>query len=140
MKKTFHLVSTLRCALFASVAAIGLSTFAAGQPPPSDAPPKINPADDAPLPLTHLDKAKQKQKVETVNEGGQTKVKVTNRLGTYIVKPNDNVGTSLPGDAQSSSNNPVQWVVKSWGGDKSTNGSDDQPATLQPNPNPPRSK
>lgn len=74
--------------------------------------------------------------IQTTRQGEQTEVKVTNRLGTYVVKPNQSVGTSLPGDAQSSSNHPAQWVVDSWGNKKPTK-SAEPPETLPPNPNSP---
>jgi len=106
------------------------------EPPPSDAPPKMDPLDEGDPAVTNLKKNKVKQTEITTQNGQQTEVKVTNAIGSYIVKPNQNVGTSLPGDAQSNSNNPVQWVLKSWGGSKDTETRDEPPPTLQPNPNP----
>lgn len=55
------------------------------------------------------------KKAETTQVGGQTEVKVTTDVGTYVAKPNQTVGNSLPGDVQSSSNHAAQWVVNSWG-------------------------
>ena len=86
--------------------------------------------------VTNTKKAVTKQTEQTTQTGEQTEVKVTNGVGTYIVKPNQSVGNSLPGDAQSSSNHAVQWVVKSWGGSKSTEPKDNEPEVLPPNPNP----
>ena len=110
-------------------------------PPPSDAPPQINPLVEDNQAVTNTKPEKAKQIVQTSQTGGQTEVRVTNDIGTYIVKPNQNIGTSLPGDGQSNSNNPVQWVIKSWGGSKDTGTKDDAPPPkLQPNPNAPADK
>jgi len=130
MKNTSTLILTLCCLLFAGV------TMGADQTVPSDAPPKVNPVDDGDTAVTNLKSNRIKQTEQVTQNGQQTEVKVTNSVGTYIVKPNQNVGTSLPGDASSNSNNPVQWVVKSWGGSRDTDNKDDAPPTLQPNPNP----
>lgn len=92
----------------------------AAEPLPPDTPPQItNLSEDEPA-VTHREKERVQQTTQTIQEGGQTEVRVTNELGTYIVKPNQSVGTSLPGDAQSSSNHAVQWIVKRWGGNRST--------------------
>jgi hypothetical protein len=139
MKKTSGLVFTLLITVLASTFFISAPLYAA-DPPPSDAPPKVDPLDDTDPAVTNLPKQKVKQTIQTTQQGEQTEIKVTNDVGTYIVKPNEKVGTSLPGDAQSNSNNPVQWVVKSWGGSKNSDKADDAPPTLQPNPNPPATK
>ena len=134
MKNTSTLILTLCCLFFAG------ATMAADQTPPSDAPPKVNPVNDDDNAVTNLKTNKVKQTEQVTQNGGQTEVKVTNSVGTYIVKPNQSVGTSLPGDASSNSNNPVQWVIKSWGGSKDTENKDDAPPTLQPNQNQPPQK
>lgn len=143
MKNTFKLVSPLiphmQCVLLASAAMMPYALHAA-EPVPSDVPPKVNPVDEGDQAVTNLKLNKIKQTEHITQTGQQTEVKVTNSVGTYIVKPNQNVGTSLPGDASSNSNNPVQWVVKSWGGSKDTENKDEVPPTLQPNPNPPAEK
>lgn len=130
MKNTSILILTLSCLSFAG------ATMAADQTPPSDAPPKVNPADDGNTAVTNLKPNKVKQTEQIIQNGQQTEIKVTNSVGTYIVKPNQSIGTSLPGDASSNSNNPVQWIVKSWGGSRDTENKDEAPPTLQPNPNP----
>ena len=107
----------------------------AAEPPPSDVPPKVENLDEGEPAVTNLKKNTVKQTMQTIQNGEQTEVKVTNSVGTYIVKPNQSVGNSLPGDSQSNSNNPVQWIVKSWGGSKNTEPADEAPPTLQPNPN-----
>ena len=135
MKNTSKLILILQATLFTGAALIAAANWAA-EPVPSDAPPKTDPLDDGDTTVTHLKSNKVKQTEQTCQTGGHLEVKVTNSVGTYIVKPNQSVGTSLPGDASSNSNNPVQWVVKSWGGSRDTENKDDVPPTLQPNPNP----
>ena len=139
MKKTFTPVCILHGLVMASACLIFPPSFA-DAPPPSDVPPKIEPLDEGDPAVSNLKKNKVKQTEVTSQTGGQTEVKVTNSVGTYIVKPNQNVGTSLPGDAQSNSNNPVQWVLKSWGGSKDTDTKNDAPPVLQPNPDKSTSK
>ena len=108
------------------------SANVAGQTP-SDAPPQLNPIENEDSAVSTTGSEKTQQTTETLQQGGQTEVKVTNRIGTYIVKPNQSVGTSLPGDAQSSSNHAAQWVIKSWGGSKD-NEPNTAPPVLQNNP------
>jgi len=139
MKNTSKLILTLS-GLFLAGLTLTPVAFAADQTPPSDAPPKVNPVDDGDTAVTNLKSNKIKQTQQITQSGQQTEVKVTNGVGTYIVKPNQSIGTSLPGDASSNSNNPVQWVVKSWGGSRDTENKDDAPPTLQPNPNPAQQK
>jgi hypothetical protein len=89
---------------------------------PSDQPPQLQDLTEGEEPaITQRKKESvQPQTEQTIQNGEQTEVRVTNDIGTYIVKPNQSVGNSLPGDAQSSSNNPAQWIVKSWGNNPNT--------------------
>lgn len=132
MKTTMHSVLLVAC-----LGVLG-NTYAA---PPSDAPPKVENLDPSTYPsdpaVTRQKKTSSNQITHTIQNGEQTEVKVTNGVGTYIVKPNQSVGNSQPGDAQSSTNHPAQWVIKSWGGIKSTEPTaDEQPPELPPNPHP----
>lgn len=138
MKKTFKPTSALT-SLLACLCLITAAGYAISQPPP-DTPPKPVPVDDDEPAVTNLDKPEVRQTTQTIQQGEQTEVIVTNSLGTYVVKPNERVGTSLPGDGQSNSNNPVQWVIKSWGGDKNTTKDDAPPPTLQSDPDAPESR
>ena len=145
MKKTFWFLSILSGALIGGALCLSCAALAVDPPqstpnPALDVPPKIDPPEDSAPALTNLKKSSVKQTMQTTRNGEQTEVRVTNSIGTYIVKPNQSEGDSLPGDAQSKSNNSVQWIVKSWGGSKSSEGQDDVPPTLQKNPNPPASK
>jgi hypothetical protein len=94
---------------------------------PSDTPPQMENLNEEEPAITSGKKERIQQTEQTSQVGEQTEVRVTNDIGTYVVRPNQNVGTSLPGDAQSSSNHAVQWVLKSWGGSKST-----EPTTTPP--------
>jgi hypothetical protein len=132
MKTTFK--SIIAAACYCLISATGSSVFA--QQAPTDVPPAMDKLDEVADPaVSTTKKAAAKQTEQTIQNGEQTEVKVTNGIGTYIVKPNQSVGNSLPGDAQSSSNHAAQWVIKSWGGSKSTEPKDDEPPVLQPNPN-----
>ena len=135
MKKSSKLVFTLGGLLLAGVAL--MSAAGAAEPSPSDRPPQLDPQEEGDQAVTTSKNKQANQTQQLIQNGQQTEVRVTSGVGTYIVKPNQNVGTSLPGDAQSNSNNPVQWVVKSWGGKKDTAPANDAPPVLQPNPNPP---
>jgi len=135
MKKSSIPVFTL-CGLLIAGSSLICDAARATEPPP-DTPPQMTPLDEGDPAVTNQKNNAVKQTQQTYQNGQQTEVKVTSGVGTYIVKPNQNVGTSLPGDAQSNSNNPVQWVVKSWGGSKDTEVRDEAPPVLQPSPNPP---
>jgi hypothetical protein len=92
---------------------------AAQQTPPtpekSDAPPpgkKLEKLEESDPPSIKVGKPKNENKItETRDDSGVKQVKVENGLGTYYVKPNQQVGDSLPGDVQSSQNHGVQWKV-----------------------------
>lgn len=135
MKKTSGLI--LASALIAGACHFAQTVCAAA---PSDKPPEMTPLEEGDPAVSSQKKTKAKQTGQAIQNGQQSEVKVTNGIGTYIVKPNQNVGTSLPGDAQSNSNNPVQWVIKSWGGSKDSDGKDEAPPVLHPNSAPPASK
>jgi hypothetical protein len=130
MKTTSQIAIRNLASLFFSVFMIS-AVYAADQSP-SDIPPQVINFDDEAT-VSHSKKENAKQTTQTIQNGEQTEVKVTNEVGTYIVKPNQSVGTSVPGDAQSSSNHAVQWVVKSWGGSHSTDPTA-TPPTLPENP------
>jgi hypothetical protein len=104
---------------------------------PSDTPPQMENLDEGTPAVTQSKREHIEQTEHTSQVGEQTEVRVTNEVGTYIVKPNQSVGTSLPGDAQSSSNHAVQWIVKSWGGSRNTTEPTASPPTLPENPDNP---
>lgn len=132
MKNTSQLPVVLNGLLIAAICAVAATTYAGA--PPADTPPKMDPLDEGDPAVSHAKDKKNKQTEQLIQNGQQSEVRVTGPAGTYTIKPNANVGTSLPGDAQSNSSTPAQWVVKSWGGSKSTDGGDDTPPVLPPNP------
>lgn len=138
MKKTFPLPALLACLLIAGICTVASNTFAGA--PPSDSPPKMDPLDEGDPAVTNSKDNKKNQTEQLIENGQAREVKVTNGVGTYVIKPNSNVGTSLPGDAQSNSSSPAQWVIKSWGGSKSTEPVDAAAPVLPTNPNPSTSK
>ena len=136
MKTTVNFSLAKSAALVATIATLMLPLAKAAEPP-TDVPPTINnPEEGSPPPaVTTQKKASTQAETQTKQTGEQTEVKVTTGVGTYVVKSNQNVGNSQPGDAQSSSNHPAQWVVKSWGGAKKAPPSEVEEQTLPPNPN-----
>jgi hypothetical protein len=84
-------------------------------PEKSDAPPpgkKLEKLEEGEPPSIKVGRPEDKNKVtETRDDSGVKEVKVQNGIGTYYVKPNQQVGNSLPGDVQSSQNHGVQWKV-----------------------------
>ena len=83
-------------------------------PQKSDAPPppKLEKLEEGDPPSSKVGKPKNENKItETRDDSGVKEVKVENGIGTYYVKPNQQVGNSLPGDVQSSQNHGVQWKV-----------------------------
>ena len=138
MKKTPQLPAILNALLMTAIFAMTTTTYASA--PPSDTPPKMDPLDEGDPAVTHAKDKKTKLDEQLIQNGQNSEVKVTSGVGTYIVKSNSSVGTSLQGDAQSNNSTPAQWVVKSWGGSKSTDKMDEQPPVLPTNPNPPANK
>ena len=129
MKTTLKLmIVTLLCSIFMIKIA-----YADGQLPP-DTPQKTHTTVTDDSTVTTHKKEKNEQTIKTIQNGAQKEIRVTNKIGTYIVKLNQGVGTSLPGDAQSSSNHAAQWVVKSWGGSKEPE-PNEAPPTSPTNPN-----
>jgi hypothetical protein len=78
--------------------------------PPTNTPPKLEKLEESEPPSIKFSKPEDKNKVTETREGGQVKVQTGG--STYYVKPNEQqVGNSLPGDTESSSNHGVQWKV-----------------------------
>lgn len=95
--------------LTASVAALAIPLMADAQQPP-----KLEKLEEGEPPAVTIRKPEQKSKMQEKRApGGKvTEVKVTSGRSTYVVKPNDPAGSSLPGDTQSSTTRPAQWEVK----------------------------
>jgi hypothetical protein len=79
---------------------------------PDPAPPKLEKLEESEPPSIKVGKPEQKDKItETRGANGATEVKVHTDGSTYYVKPDQQVGDSLPGDAQSVHNHGAQWKV-----------------------------
>lgn len=98
-----------------SAAAMLLSSTALAQQPPakSDAPqPKLEKLEEGEPPSIKVGKPEDQRKItETRDDSGVKEVKVQSGGSTYYVKPNQQVGDALPGDAQSSTNHGAEWKV-----------------------------
>ena len=121
----------LKAALLAALAAASLvSSLALAQqnaptavaPPP----PELEILEEGPPPSVTIKKPGEQSTTgnsvtERRDHGQTTEVKVQSGPSTYYLKPTQQVGAALPGDAQSGPPTPAQWVIKEfdWGGSKS---------------------
>jgi len=127
-----------KAALFAVLAATGLvsslalaqqSTPAGIAPPP----PELEKLEEGAPPAVTIKKPGDTQDsgnsvTERKDHGQTTEIKVHSGPSTYYLKPQQQVGTALPGDAQSGPPTPAQWVIKEfdWGGSKASAPSTDK--------------
>ncbi len=122
----------LAAALLASLPAAAQQSAA-----PAAATPKLEKLEEGEPPSIKIGKPEIKKRVTERGTGGEIKEEqVTSGGSTYYVKPNQQVGTSVPGDAQSSQNHGVQWKVKEFdlGMKKKNNQGGTPPATDEPAP------
>jgi hypothetical protein len=124
--KAYPHIGLLAAALLAALPAAAQKSA-----PPADAAPKLEKLEEGEPPSIKIGKPEIKKKVTERGEGGEIKEEqVTSGRSTYYVKPNQQVGTSVPGDAQSSQNHGVQWKVKEFDlGFKKKNNQDGTPPT-----------
>jgi hypothetical protein len=79
---------------------------------PDATPPKLDKLEESEPPSIKIGKPVEPDKItESRDASGATEVKVHTGGSTYYVKPDQNVGESLPGDAQSVHNHGAQWKV-----------------------------
>lgn len=77
-----------------------------------DQPPKLEKLEEGEPPSLKIGKPAPQQKVtETRDDNGVKEVKVQTGVSTYYVKPDQEVGNSLPGDVQSVHNHGAEWKV-----------------------------
>jgi|GEM_PF-1444630 len=77
-----------------------------------DQPPKLEKLEEGEPPSLKIGKPAPQQKVtETRDNTGVKEVKVQTGVSTYYVKPDQEVGNSLPGDVQSVHNHGAEWKV-----------------------------
>jgi hypothetical protein len=84
----------------------------ASQDKKKDQPPKLEKLEEGEPSSLKIGKPGPQQKVtETRDDSGVKEVKVQTGVSTYYVKPNQDVGNSLPGDVQSVHNHGAEWKV-----------------------------
>lgn len=120
----------LKAALLAALAATSLvcSQALAQQKAPAAVappPPELETLEEGPPPSVTIkkqgdDSSNGNSVTERRDHGQTTEIKVHSGPSTYYLKPTQEVGTALPGDAQSGPPTPAQWVIKEfdWGGSK----------------------
>ncbi len=73
---------------------------------------KLEKLEDPEPPAVKIGKPPGEHKItETRDDSGIKEVKVETGVSTYYVKPNQQVGNAMPGDAQSSFNHGAEWKV-----------------------------
>jgi hypothetical protein len=78
----------------------------------SDTPQKLEKLEEGEPPSIKVGRPEDKRKItEKRDETGVREVKVQTGTSTYYVKPNQQVGNALPGDAQSLHNHGAEWKV-----------------------------
>jgi hypothetical protein len=121
------LITALLSALASTCLAPSLAQ--AQQPATASAPPppELIPLDEGEPPAVTIKKPGDAQStgnsITEKRDHGQTKeIKVQSGPSTYYLKPAAQVGSSVPGDAQSGPPTGAQWVVKEfdWGGKKTS--------------------
>ena len=75
-------------------------------------PPKLEKLEEGEPPNIKVGKPAPQHKItETRDDSGVKEVKVQTGASTYYVKPNQEVGNSMPGDVQSVHNHGAEWKV-----------------------------
>lgn len=100
-------------AVFAWCATL-LTTAIAQQDTDAPTPPQLETLDEGEPPAITIRKpgGGDEQQITQTRKGGKvTEIRVKTRGSTYYLKPNDQVGSALPGDAQASVIRPPQWEV-----------------------------
>ena len=106
---------TVRQIALASDAASTMPLAALAQQPDAGAPPppQTEPLVEGEAPAITIRKPdQQNQTTEKRAPGGKvTEIKVISGGSTYYLKPNDQAGSAVVGDAQSNVNRPAQWQI-----------------------------
>jgi hypothetical protein len=99
----------------AGVTACAMPLLAGAQSPqqPPQTPPQMEKLEEGEAPAITIRKPDTQRKItETRAKGGKvTEVQVQSGKNTYYLKPNDQAGSALPGDAESNASRPAQWQV-----------------------------
>ncbi len=93
--------------------AIPLPAVAQQQPNAAPPPPKLEKLEEGEPPAVTIRQRERRAKItqKRAPGGKVTEVKVSTGGSNYVVKSNDQAGSALPGDAQSSTMRPAQWEV-----------------------------
>ena len=127
---------TLWSVISACVAAAAMAPAAAQQTKQEvdGKPPKLEKLEEGEAPAITIRKPGGERKITEKRAQGKVKeVKVQSGKSTYYLKPNEPVGSALPGDAESSSMRAPQWQVMEFGQPKPTQEAE-PPQTLAPAP------
>ena len=94
--------------IIAGIAIQAISLTASAQQPP-----QLEKLEEGEAPAVTIRKPEQKSRIQEKRApGGKvTEVRVTSGGSTYVVKPNEPVGSAQPGDLQSNTIRPAQWEV-----------------------------
>jgi len=104
-------------------------------------PPQLEKLEEGEAPAVTIRKPDQKSRIEEKRApGGKvTEVKVTSGGSTYVVKANDQAGSAQPGDLQSNTIRPAQWLVKEFDLSRQEKEQQEEAANVPP-PAPPAKK
>jgi hypothetical protein len=110
-----------------AASAYAMPLFAQAQDPAAPPPPTLEKLQEGEAPAVTIRKPDGEKKITEKRKQGKIKeVKVQSGKSTYYLKPNEPVGSALPGDAESSANRGAQWQVMEFGKPK--------PAKVTPQP------
>lgn len=131
--RKFKLWSIVSVCLAALVAPLPAAAQQA-KPAVDGTPPKLEKLEEGEAPAITIRKPEGERKITEKRSQGKVKeVKVQSGKSTYYLKPNEPVGSALPGDAESSSMRAPQWQVLEFGQPKPTQEAT-PPQTLVPAP------
>ena len=112
--------------------AYAMPLFAHAQDAATPPPPTLEKLEEGEPPAVTIRKPEGEKKITEKRKQGKIKeVKVQSGKSTYYLKPNEPIGSALPGDAQSSTNRGAQWEVLEFGKPKPVKKTP-QPPTLTP--------
>lgn len=118
-----------------AVAVVAAPLFAQAQDKPVPASPKLEQIDQNDEPAITIRKPETGSEITEKRDNGRvTQVKVNTGKSTYYIHPNDGPANVQPGDVQSPSVRPVEWVVHTWPRPKPELEEQPEPAPASPVP------
>jgi hypothetical protein len=117
-----------------------IAAYATTLPAGAQQPPRLEKLEEGEPPAVTIRKPEQERKItEKRAPGGKVKeVKVTTGKSTYYLKPNDPVGSGLPGDTQSNTTRPAQWEVLEFDASRTKEAKEAAETHTAPAPRPPQ--